>query len=131
MHSKRGSLEFLTNFTFIHTPLLSLKKLKITLYVTNVAILAKSWSINVPNVISTGTLIVCTKDKCGFNFYFILDLVHRISGAWYSSNDNAIILFNALSWHPGLDRTEILYQLMVVCFWFYPMYQLWYLVLIC
>ena len=37
-----GSFELLTNFTFIHTPLLSLRKLKITLYVTNVAVLAKS-----------------------------------------------------------------------------------------
>jgi hypothetical protein len=53
-----ASFELLTNFTFIHTPLLSLRKLKITLYVTNVAVLAKSWSINVPNVISTATIIV-------------------------------------------------------------------------
>jgi hypothetical protein len=55
----------LTHLIVTHTSLLSLRKLKTALNVTNVAILAMRFSFNVPSVISTCTLIVYIKDKCG------------------------------------------------------------------
>ena len=69
-----SSLEVHTNLTVTHTPLLSLRKLKITLNVTNVVILAQSVFINVLNVISTYIFIVCVKDKCDINFYLYIFL---------------------------------------------------------
>ena len=93
--------EVFAHLSITHTPLLSLRKSKITLNVIDVIVLEKSWSINVANVISTCTIIVYRKDKCCFCFYSILDLVHKIVGAWNSSNKNAVILFNPLSWHHG------------------------------
>ena len=61
-----ASLEVFTHLTVTHTLSFSLRKLKTTLNVTIAGILAKSLSINVPSVISTSTLIVYRKDKCGF-----------------------------------------------------------------
>ena len=95
------SLEVLTHLIVTYTLLLSLRKLKTTLNVTNVMVLVKSWSINVLSVISTFTMIVYKKEKYNVNFYFILDVVHISFSAGNSSNDNAVILFNALSWHHG------------------------------
>ena len=89
------NLEFFTYLTVTHTPLLWFIKLKTTMHVTNVTIPAmKCFSNNVYHVISTCTGIVYRKDKYGFNFYFILDLVHVISSVKNSSNDNAIVIFN-------------------------------------
>ena len=69
------SLEVHMNFPFTHTPLLSLRKLKTTLNVTFVVILAQSRFINVPSVISTDIIIVYIKDKCSFNFYLYIFLL--------------------------------------------------------
>ena len=96
------SLEVFTILNSItHTLLLSLRKLKTTLHVTNVMVLVKSWSINVLSVISTFTRNVYKKDKCDVNFYFILHIVHISFGEWNSSNENAIILLNVSCWHHG------------------------------
>jgi hypothetical protein len=64
-YPKMSTLEVLTHLIVTHTSLLSLRKLKTALNVTNVAILAMRFSFNVPSVISTCTLIVYIKDKCG------------------------------------------------------------------
>ena len=97
-----SSLEVLTNLnTITHTLLLSLRKLKTALDVTNVMIFVKSWSINVFSVISTSTRIVYKKDKCDVNFYFILHVVHISFGVWNSSIENAVILLNVPCWHHG------------------------------
>ena len=69
----------------------------------------KSFSTNVSHVISTCTSIVYREDKYGFNFYFILDLVHIISSVRNSSNDNAIVIFIAFPWHHYSNRTQIHY----------------------
>jgi hypothetical protein len=63
-YPKMSTLEVLTHLIVAHTSLLSLRKLKTALNVTNVAILAMRFSFNVPSVISTCTLIVYIKDKC-------------------------------------------------------------------
>ena len=72
------NLEFLTHLTITHTPLLLFRKLKTTKHVTDVTVpVMKSFSTNVYHVISTCTCIVYRNDTYGFNFYFILDLVHE------------------------------------------------------
>ena len=45
------------------------------------------------SVISICTIILYRKKKCGFNFHFILDFVHRISSSLISSSGNAILVF--------------------------------------
>ena len=60
-----------------HTSLCLLRKQKTTL---DVIVLVKSWFTDVPNVISTCTIIVHRKGKCCFNFYSIPYLVHKIFG---------------------------------------------------
>lgn len=102
-------------FVYHPHPLLSLRKSKITLNVIDVIVLEKSWSINVANVISTCTIIVYRKDKCCFCFYSILDLVHKIFGAWISSNNNAV---SFLAPWLRLDINTFT-QVMVVCIWLY------------
>ena len=93
-----------------HTPLLSFRKIKTTMHVTDVMVpTMKSFSTNVYHLISTCTHIVYKKDKYSFNFYFILDLVHVISSVRNSSNDNAIVIFNALPWHHDSNKTKIHY----------------------
>ena len=104
-NSQVTSLEVLTHFIATHTPLLSLRKLKTTHHVTYVIILANILLINVSNVILTCTDFVHWKDKCSFKFYFILDLVHKISDVWKLSNDIAVILFISLSSKHNSYRT--------------------------
>ena len=57
------SLEVPTHFIVTHTPLLSLRKLKTILLVTNVVIPVKNLSTNVPRVISTCIDLVYGNDK--------------------------------------------------------------------
>ena len=101
------SLEVLIFLTVTHTHSLSLRKLMTTLNVTNVVSLAKSFSTNVPCVISAFTKIVYGKDRCNFHFHFhfVLHLVQMIFGLRNLSNENAVVIFNALSWHHDSDRT--------------------------
>ena len=75
-------LKVLTHFSITHMPLISLRKSKASVNVIEAIVPAKSWSINVPNVISRCTIIVYRKENCCFNFYSILDLVHKIFGSW-------------------------------------------------
>jgi len=58
------NLDFLTHLTVTHTPLLSFKKLKTAMHVTDVMVpMMKSFSTNVYHVISTSTRIVFFRNQ--------------------------------------------------------------------
>ena len=103
------SLEVFTHLIATHTLLLSLRKLKLmmTHHDIYVIVLINILFINVSNVNLKCANFVHWKGKCSFKFYFILDLVHRNSDVWNSSNDIVVIIFNSLCSKHGSYRTWI------------------------